>query len=93
MCRFRFYAVMDEIISKKQEAKMIKMSRIAVQVQEERLDKIDKELKVLEKKAHDIRKANMKEFESILTRQQKKILKQMKKEGRNRYHAQHPWGK
>lgn len=85
--------VMDEIIAKKQEAKMIKMSRIAVQVQEERLDKIDKELKVLEKKAHDIRKANMKEFESILTRQQKKILKQMKKEGRNRYHAQHPWGK
>ena len=85
--------VMDEIISKKQEAKMIKMSRIAVQVQEERLDKIDKELKVLEKKAHDIRKANMKEFESILTRQQKRTLKQMKKEGRNRYHAQHPWGK
>ena len=85
--------VIDEIIAKKQEAKMVKMSRIAVQVQEERLDIIDKELKVLEKKAHDIRKANMKEFESILTRQQKKILKQMKKEGRSKYHAQHPWGK
>ena len=59
--------VMDEIIAKKQEAKMVKMSRIAVQVQEERLSKIDAELKVLEKKAHEIRKSNMKEFESILT--------------------------
>jgi hypothetical protein len=47
-------------------------------------------LKILEKKAHDIRKANMKEFESILTRNQKKILKQMKSEGRKKYHANHP---
>ena len=86
----RMKPVMDEIIAKKQEAKMVKMSRIAVQIQEERLNKIDEELKVLEKKAHDIRKANMKEFESILTRQQKRILKEMKKEGRKNYHAQHP---
>ena len=77
--------VIEEIKVKKQEAKMVKMSRIAVQVQEERLMAIDSELKILEKKAHDIRKANMKEFESILTREQKKILKQMKKEGRRNY--------
>ena len=86
----RMKPVMEEIKAKKQEAKMVKMSRIAVQVQEERLMKIDAELKVLEKKAHDIRKSNMKEFESILTRDQKKILKQMKKEGRKKYHADHP---
>ena len=82
--------VIEEIIAKKQEAKMVKMSRIAVQVQEERLTAIDAELKVLEKKAHDIRKENMKEFESILTRSQKKILKDMKKEGRKRYQVEHP---
>lgn len=82
--------VIEEIKNKKQEAKMVKMSRIAVQVQEERLEAIDKELRVLEKKAHDIRKANMKEFESILTRNQKRILKQMKKEGRKNYHQIHP---
>ena len=82
--------VMEEIKAKKQEAKMVKMSRIAVQVQEERLSAIDSELKILEKKAHDIRKANMKEFESILTKKQKKILKQMKKEGRKKYHLDHP---
>lgn len=82
--------IIEEIKLKKQEANMVKMSRIAVQAQEEKLAIIDAELKVLEKKAHDIRKANMKEFESILTRDQKKILKQMKKEGRKKYHSNHP---
>ena len=72
---------------------MIKMSRIAVEVQEERLNAIDKELKILEKKAHDIKKANMKEFEAILTRPQRKTLKQMKKEGRQKYHSTHPCAK
>jgi len=82
--------VIEEIKQKKQEAEMVKRSRIAVQVQEERLDAIDAELKVLEKKAHDIRRANMKDFESILTREQKKILKQMKKDGRKNYQKSHP---
>ena len=81
--------VIEQIIAKKQEAKIVKMSRIAVQVQEERLNAIDAELRILEKKAHDIKKANMKEFESILTKEQKKILKQMKKEGRKRYQEAH----
>ena len=85
--------VIEEIKAKKQEARMVKMSRIAVQVQEERLTKIDAELKVLQKKAHDIRKANMKEFESILTWKQKRILKEMKKEGRKNYHSTHPYKK
>lgn len=92
--RIRSHAKMkpliEQIAAKKQEARMVKMSRIAVQVQEEKLAIIDKELKELEKKVHDLRKSNMKEFESILTREQKKILKQMKKEGRQRYHANHP---
>ena len=83
--------VIDQIIMKKQEAEMVKMSRIAVQVQEERLAEIDAQLKVLEKKAHSIRKQNMKDFESILTKEQKKILKEMKKEGRKKYHASHPY--
>lgn len=81
--------VIDEIRAKKQEAQAVKMSRIAVQAQEEKLAVIDAELKALHKKAFDIRKQNMKEFESILTRSQKKILKEMKKEGRQRYQANH----
>ena len=59
-------------------------------MQEEKLAVIDKELKVLEKQANDIRKSNMREFESILTRQQKRTLKEMKKEGRRKYHSAHP---
>ena len=82
--------VMDEIMVKKQEAMMVKMSRIAVVEQEKRLAIIDKELKVLEKKAHDIKRENFKDFESILTRKQKKILKEMKKEGRKNYQSTHP---
>ena len=85
--------VIEQIIAKKQEAEMIRRSRIAVQVQEERLSAIDKDLAVLEKKAKEIRKKNMKEFESILTREQRKILKNMKKEGRKKYQQAHPVGR
>ena len=87
--RERMKPVIDEIKAKKQEAKMIKLSRMAVQMQEEKLAEIDKELKVLEKKAHEIRKQNMKDFESILTREQRKILKQMKQEGRKKFESEH----
>lgn len=82
--------IMEEIKAKKQEAEMVRRSRMAVRMQEERLAEIDAELAVLEKKAKEIRKANMKEFESILTRQQRKTLKEMKKEGRDKYRAAHP---
>ena len=82
--------VINSILYKKQEAEMIRRSRMAVQMQEEKLAEIDKELAELEKKAQAIRKENMKEFESILTWKQKRILKQMKKEGRKKYHQEHP---
>jgi Spy/CpxP family protein refolding chaperone len=82
--------ILEEIKSKKQEAEMVRRSRMSVQMQEEKLIDIDKELRILEKKAQDIRRANMKEFESILTREQKRTLKNMKKEGRKRYHQAHP---
>ena len=77
--------VMEQIFAKKKEAEMVKMSRIATWAQEEKLAVIDKEIQELEKQANSIRKQNMKDFESILTRDQKKILKQMKKEGRQKF--------
>lgn len=82
--------VMESILYKKHEAEMVRRSRMAVQMQEEKLAEIDKELAELEKKAQVIRKENMKEFESILTWKQKRILKEMKKEGRKKYHDAHP---
>lgn len=77
--------VMEQIKLKRQEARMVKLSRMSVQMQEEKLAVIDKELAELEKQAKEIRKQNMKDFESILTRDQRKILKQMKKEGRENF--------
>lgn len=84
------HPIMMQMYTNRQTAEMVKKSRIAVQVQEERLAVLDAEYKELEKEANKIRKQNMKEFESILTTQQKRILKQMKKEGRKKYHSNHP---
>ena len=83
--------VMDEIKTKRQEAKTIRNSKLTVEAQEEKLTVIDKDLAVLEKKAAQIRKQNMKDFEAILTKDQKKTLKNMKKEGRKNFeHVKHP---
>lgn len=85
----RIKPVIDELKAKKKEAEMVKLSRMAVQAQEEKLAVIDEEIKVLEKQIMEIRKQNMKEFESILTPKQRKILKEMKKEGHKKYQEHH----
>ena len=77
--------VKDEIRAKRQEAEMIRNSKLSVAEQEEKLTAIDKDLEVLKKQARDIKKQNMKEFEAILTKDQKKTLKNMKKEGRKNF--------
>lgn len=77
--------VMEQIKAKRQEAHAVKQSKISVEAQEEKLIVIDKELQELEKQASAIRKQNMKDFESILTGTQKKTLKNMKKEGREKF--------
>lgn len=77
--------VMDELKAKKQEAEAIRRSKLTVAEQEEKLTVIDKDIAALKKQASEIRKQNMKDFESILTREQKKTLKQMKKEGRAKF--------
>ncbi len=81
--------IMEKINSKKQEARAVRLSRIAVEEQEARLDQIDKELKVLYKDAQKLRIKNMKEFESILTKDQKKELVKIKKEGRKKFEREH----
>lgn len=77
--------VMEQIKVKKQEAEMVRNSKLTVQQQEEKLTVIDNDLAVLQKQARDIRKQNMKDFEAILTKEQKKTLKNMKKEGRKNF--------
>lgn len=80
--------VMEQIKTKKQEAEMIRSSKLTVQEQEEKLTVIDKDIAELKKQAKEIKKQNMKDFESILTKDQKKILKNMKKEGRKNFDKQ-----
>ncbi len=77
--------VMGQIKAKKQEAEAIRSSKLTVQEQEEKLTVIDKDLAELKKQARDIKKQNMKDFEAILTKDQKKTLKNMKKEGRKNF--------
>jgi Spy/CpxP family protein refolding chaperone len=67
---------------------MVRNSKLSVEAQEEKLTAIDKDLAGLKKEAQQIRKQNMKDFESILTKEQKKTLKNMKKEGRKNFDKQ-----
>lgn len=81
--------IMEQVKAKKQEAEAIKRSRMAVEMQQEKLDEIRAELKELYKQAHDLRMQNMKDFESILTKKQRKELEKIKKEGRQRFEKEH----
>ena len=81
--------VVDELRAKRQEAEAVRRSKLSVQAQEEKLTEIDKDIAALEKQAAQIKKQNMKDFESILTRKQKSTLKQMKKEGRKNFARGH----
>ena len=82
--------IMNQIKQKKKEVAEIKNSDMANDVKEEKLNKLDSEIKDLSKQARSIRKQNMKDFESILTKEQKETLKTMKKNGRNNYYKKHP---
>ena len=82
--------IFEEIQGKKKEIEMIKLSKMAEKGQAEKIEQLNKEIQALEKQLKKARKENMKEFESILTKEQKATLKTMKKEGRKRYYATHP---
>ena len=77
--------VMEQIKAKRQEAEFVRNSKLTVQEQEEKLTAIDKDIEVLRKQAQEIKKQNMKDFEAILNKDQKKKLKNMKKEGRKNF--------
>ncbi len=70
--------VMNAIQAKLDELKMLQETNAA----KEEFDAINRDIRKLHKKAHDIKMQNMKEFEEILTNEQKKELWEMKKEGR-----------
>ena len=74
--------IMDQIKTKREEARNLTKSDIDSVKQQEELEKKRAEIRELERKAHQIRHENMKDFEKILTPEQQKTLKEMKQEGR-----------
>lgn len=82
--------VMQKTGELRKEIAEIKKSNLDESAQKEQIDKKIKEIKALDKKAHEIRKSNSKEFEKILTAEQKNELAKMKAEGRRRFEKHHP---
>lgn len=81
--------IMAQIQQKHKEIEMVKLSRMAEQMQQEKIAQLTAEIHALEKQAHEIRKQNSKEFEKILNKKQKAELEVMKAEGRARFEKHH----
>lgn len=82
--------IIAQIKEKKQEIEAVKLTRMAVRAQQERIAQIEEEIKVLKQQAREIRKENSKEFEQILNKKQRAELKRMKAEGRAKFEKNHP---
>ncbi len=83
--REKIKPIIEEINNKKSEIEKTKMSRMAQQAIDERVAELQAEIRTLRKKAHEIRKENMKAFEASLSEEQQKELKKMKEEGRKHF--------
>ena len=73
--------ILDDIKSKKAEIATLKAAGASV----EDITKLDNEIKNLHRKAHEIRRENMKAFEATLNDEQKRELQKMKEEGRKQF--------
>ena len=81
--------VFEQIKAKKQEIKTIKMSKIAPAEQQKKIAALKSDIKKLKTEARKIRQENMKEFEAILTPEQKAEFEKIKQEGRANFKKHH----
>ena len=87
--------IMEKTKEKQKALKALKDAKDEQSVQ--KAEQIKKEIKALREEARELQKQNMKDFENILTKKQKKELDKMKEEGRknfeknikNRPHPEH----
>lgn len=86
--RNKMKPVIEKIKSREAEIEMVKKSNLTEQEQEKKINSLKADLKTLHKQAHDIRVENMKNFEEILTPEQRQTLKEMKQEGRQEFSKQ-----
>lgn len=77
--------LMDKMKEKRAEIEAVKLSRIAPQAQQEKIEQLKKEIGALRNEMHRLRMENMKNFEALLTKSQLKELKKMKEEGRKKF--------
>lgn len=80
----KIISLIEQVKIKKREIEIIKLTRISIEMQNEKIDACKNDIAQLKKQIRDIKKKNMKEFERILTFKQKIILNQMKKEARQK---------
>ena len=77
--------LMEAMRAKREE---LKASKTAGATKEE-LEKIQSDLRILDKKAQELRSKNMKSFEELLNSKQLKELEKMKEEGRKKFEQEH----
>lgn len=75
--------IMEDLKAKQKEAFSLKDATDEQSVQKR--EQLKKEIGLLKQQSHELRKQNMKDFESILTKKQKKELNKIKEEGRKNF--------
>ena len=77
--------VMQQIRLKREEIRKIENSFNTAEDKKALIEPLRNEVRELNKKAHQMRVQNMKEFEGILTKKQLKELEKMKQDGRKKF--------
>ena len=83
--REKIKPVVEKIKAREREIQMVRQSNLDEKTQETKINSLHSDLRSLHKQAHDIKVENMKQFENILTVEQRKTLKEMKQEGRHEF--------
>lgn len=78
--------VMEKMKAKHQEIKNVMNSSISQEEKDKKITVLKEDMKKLKKEARAIRMENTKEFEAILTPEQKKEFEKIKKEGKRKHH-------
>lgn|SRR5574344_263286 len=74
----------------RQEIENLKYAKMSEKARTAKIAKLNNEIKILEKKADNIRKNDAENFEKLLNPKQKRELDKMKAEGRMQFEKHHP---
>lgn len=81
--RKQMQPIMEAIQTKYEQKEIIKRNRkLTAKAQCEEVEKLNKEINELKRQAHDLRVKNAKDFEALLTPEQKAELKKIKEQAR-----------